>query len=74
MKTAFRKPPEWHGDEGTHWGYVNLSHVTHFVIETGEIGFVGGQIKTIANPQCKEMAKALENYDMLKLKRDGVDI
>ncbi len=32
MKTAFRKPPEWHGDEGTQWGYVNLSHVTHFVI------------------------------------------
>lgn len=71
MKTAFRKPPEWHGDDGTQWGYVNLSHVTHFVINTGEIGFVGGQIKTIAKEQCKKMAKALEGYEKPMQLREG---
>ena len=64
MKTAFRKPPEWHGDEGTNWGYVNLSHVTHYENESGYIAFVGGNISTIAEPQREEMAKALEAWDM----------
>jgi hypothetical protein len=72
MKTKFEYKSTFHGDEGELNGYVNLRDVTHFILETGEIGLRSGIVTKIAEESRAEMGKALERYDT-KLVYPGQD-
>ena len=67
MKTKFEYKPIHHEDAGELNGYVNLRDVTHFIVETGEIGLRCGVVTKIAKGSRAEMGEALEYYDRVKL-------